>query len=64
MILFLIRIPDVYDKSRSLYAGASVFPSKWSYFYSYPTLWVSTLECRPACPLGGGGLRGGVDLNG
>ena len=53
IFLFLVLIPDVYAKSRSLYTKFSVLLSKWPDFSAKFLVWVRTRESRPVHPLCG-----------
>ena len=47
VFLFIIRIPDFYAESLSLYSKVSVILSKWTSFHAKVPVWVFTWERRP-----------------
>ena len=61
-IFFPIQIPDLYAEFWYLYLHVFVFPSKLSYIYSDPLLWVHTLDLYTVRFPREGGRRGGLEV--
>ena len=55
-VLFPAQIPSFYTEYQYLYADFSVFPYKWSYFFSDTLQWVRILEIFCIHPSGGEGV--------